>query len=195
MLCCGCWGHRRRGVPRVGVLGRVTMAMWRFKSISKLNWKELQWSQSPIISNWLELPMLTWKSHLPGAQIWKFWFSRSGCGPGICILRSVPDDSGTQNHWTKLLTLQTIWKEGGQAARLTSLDDGKARAQPHNHSNYHISRAFYVPDPVMYFTCIIMFNPHNNLIEQLESSSSSPFLKTCYLILEYNNVVIVPGAQ
>lgn len=196
MLCCGCCGYRRRGVPHVGVVGDVTVAIWDFKSIWKLDWKGPQSSWSPRITNWLELLMLTWKSHLPGAQIWRFWFSRSGYGPGICILRSVPDDSGTQNQWTKLLTLQTIRKEGGQAARVASLDDGKARAQPRNHSNYHISRAFYVPDPAVNFIHIITFDPHNNPIEQLSSSSSSsPFLKTCYFILERNNVVIAPGAQ
>lgn len=193
MLCCRCWGYRRRGVPRWG-RGCLEVSQWPCETLSPFeNWTGRNFNDHRAQRFPTGWNCLCW----PGNPISLEPKSGDSDSVGlvvVCILRSVSDDSGTQNHWTKLLTLQTIWKEGGQAARVTSLDDGKAsRAQPHNHSNYHISRAFYVPDPVMYFTCIIIFNPHNNLIEQL--SSSSPFLKTCYFLLEYNNVVVVPGAQ
>ena len=94
MLCWGCWGYRRRGIPQV--VGDVTVAIWDFKSIWKLDWKGPQRSWSPRITNWLELLMLTWKSHLPGAQIWRFWFSR-WC-PSISYFSQVLQVVRTCNH-------------------------------------------------------------------------------------------------
>lgn len=115
------------------------------------------------------------KLQLPGSQIWRFWFSRSGVGPGVCILKTVPSDSRTQNHWTKILISKPRkkdWFAHGRTAGMAA----KPELKPHNDNHFYVSSAFCVPGNVLCTLHIITFNPHSNRMG-LPSLSSFPFYR------------------